>query len=98
MWIDYVTYWRSTELSIKRCTRVNNRCIRSKISGYPLYPLDVVEFGADAHGKQVYVKKLYSQVPQTASVSWCQLDGVQVAVRGSENQLQTEGLGAQDPG
>ena len=34
--LDYVTYWPSTELSIKRCTCVNNRCIRSKTSGYHL--------------------------------------------------------------
>ena len=34
-----VTYWLSTEPSIKKCTCVNNRCIRSKISEYQLDPL-----------------------------------------------------------
>ena len=33
-----------------------------------------------------------------AWVSWSQLIGVWVEVRGSENQLQTEGLGPKDPG
>ena len=41
-----------------------------EISGYQLYPFDVVEFGAGAHGKQVGIKQLYNQVPQTAWVSW----------------------------
>ena len=31
-------------------------------------------------------------------VSWSQFVGVRVAVRGSENQLQAEGLGPQEPG
>ena len=42
-WLEYgcqyqtiVTYWPSAELSNKRCTCVNNRCIWSKISGYHL--------------------------------------------------------------
>ena len=34
---------------------------------------------------------------QTVWVSWCQLVGVRVTVRGSENQLPAEGSGAQDP-
>ena len=38
-------YWPSAELSIKRCTCVNNRCIRSKISRYNL-DCGRVEFGA----------------------------------------------------
>ena len=33
-----------------------------------------------------------------AWISWSQLVGVRVAVRGSENQFQTEGMGTQDPG
>ena len=53
----------------------------------------MVEFGADAHRKQVEAKQLYNQVPQAA---WAVK--VRVAVRGSENQLQTEGLGPLDPG
>ena len=44
-----------------------------EISEYHLYPLDVVEIGADDHGKQVGVKQLYKQVPQTVWVSWSQL-------------------------
>ena len=44
------------------------------------------------------VKQLYNPVPQTVWVSWSQLVGIRVAVWGSENQLQTEGLGPQDPG
>ena len=51
----------------------------------------------DAHGKQMDVKQLYNPVPQTVRVSWNQLVGVRVAVRGSENQLPAEGLGPQDP-
>ena len=51
----------------------------------------------DAHWKQVDVKQLHNQMPQTAWVSWCQVVGVWVAVRGSENQLQTESLGPQWP-
>ena len=79
MWVSsrcssYVTYWPSTELSIKRCTCVNNRCIRSKISGYHL---DLwkgwIRCICDAHRKQVYVKQLYNPVPQTVWVSWSQL-------------------------
>ena len=42
-----VTYWPTTELSIKRCTCINNRCIRLKISGYHL-DCGRVEFGVDA--------------------------------------------------
>ena len=61
----------------------------------------MVEFGADAHRKQVDIKQLYNQVPQMAWVSWIsswsQLVGVWVAVWGSENKLQTEGLGPQGP-
>ena len=46
----------------------------------------------NAHKKQSYVKQLYNPVPQTVSFCWRQLVGVRNAVRGSENQLQTEGL------
>ena len=45
----YVTYWPSTEPSIKRCTCVNKQ-------------------------KQVCVRQLYNQVPQTAWVSQFQLE------------------------
>ena len=40
-----VAYWPSAELSKKRCTGVNNSCIRSKISRYHL-ERGWVEFGA----------------------------------------------------
>ena len=46
---------------------------------------------------QVDVKQWYNPVPQTVWVSWCQLVGVRVTVRGSENQLPAEGLGPQEP-
>ena len=36
-------------------------------------------------------------MPQTVRVSWSQFVGVRVAVRSSENQFPTEGLGPQDP-
>ena len=69
MW-GSVTYWPSTELSVKRCTCVNNRCIRSKISGYHLdLKMGWIRWNCDAHGKQLYVKQLYNQVPQTVWVS-----------------------------
>ena len=49
----------------------NNRCIRLKISGYQL---DLwtgwIRCNSDAHRKQVDVKQLYNQVPQTVWVSW----------------------------
>ena len=44
--LETVTYWRSVELSNKRCTCVNNRCIWSKISGYNL-DCGWVELGTD---------------------------------------------------
>ena len=56
-----------------------------------------IRCNCDAHGKQVDVKQLYNLVPQAVQVSWSQLVGVRVAVRGSENQLPAEGLGPQDP-
>ena len=67
-------YWPSTELSIKRCTSVNNRCIRSKTSGYH-FDLWTGWIGCncDAHRKQVNVKQLYNPVPQTVWISWSQL-------------------------
>ena len=73
---DIVTYWPSTELSIKRCTCVNNRCIWSKILGYHL---DLwtgwIWCNCDAHRKQVGVKQLYNQVPQTAWERWSSRQG-----------------------
>ena len=56
-----------------------------------------IRCNCSAHKKQIGIKQLYNRVPQTAWVSWSQLVGVLVAVRSSENQLQTEGLGPQDP-
>ena len=65
-----VTHWPSTELSVKICTWVNNRCIRSKLTGYHL---DLwtgwIRCNCDAHRKQVDDKQLYNRVPQTAWVS-----------------------------
>ena len=51
-----------------------NKCIRLEISGYNL---DLwtgwIRCNCDAHRKQVSVKQLYNRVPQTAWVSWSQL-------------------------
>ena len=69
--ISSVTYWTSTELSIKRCTSANNRCIRPKISGYHLgLWTGWIRCNCNAHRKQMDVKQLYNQVPQTAWVSY----------------------------
>ena len=65
-----ITYWPSTEPSIMRCTCVNNWCIRSKISEYHL---DLwtgwIRCRCDAYRKQMGIKQLYNQVPQTVWVS-----------------------------
>ena len=81
-----VKYWPSTEPSIKRCTCVNKRKKAKQVHpvediGISAWPVDVVEFGADAyaHRKQVGVKQLYNQAPQTTWVSSRQW--VPVAVR-----------------
>ena len=39
-------------------------------TGVSPWPVDMVEFGADAHRKQAGIKQLYNQVPQMAWVSW----------------------------
>ena len=106
--IHTVTYWPSTEPSIKRCTCVNKR--KKQVHpvedvGISPWPVDVVEFGADAyaHRKRVSVKQLYNQVPQMAWVSQFESVPVQsqsqleIGCPRSENQHQTEGMGPQDP-
>ena len=69
--IPDVTYWPSTEPSIK----MMHLCNRKQV--YPVedveissWPVEVAGFGTDAyaHKKQMYVKQLYNQVPQTACV------------------------------
>ena len=62
----YVTYWPSAEPSIKK------QVYPVEDDGIAPWPVDVVEFGADAyaHRNQVNVKQLYNQVPQTVWVSW----------------------------
>ena len=97
----FVTYWPSTEPSIKKQVHLVEDV---RISPWPV---DVVEFGADvyAHRKHVDIKQLYNQVPQTAWVSsvwvaesvWGGEFEFQIGCPQSENQLQTEGLGPQDP-
>ena len=101
-----VTYWPSTEPSIKRCDCVNRRCIRSKISEI------ILTCGRSwiRCRKQVNVKQFYNQMWQTAwvsslrvssrqwvSVSWSCRDKLGIRCR-RENQFQTEDLGPQDPG
>ena len=51
----------------------------------------------DAHKKQVGIKQLYNPMPPTVWISWSQVVGDGVAVRGSENQLPAEGLSPQEP-
>ena len=86
-------------INLRPSRQSRNRCIRSKTSRYNL---DLwtgwIRWRCDAHKKQVDVRQLYNPVPQTVWVSWSQFVGVRVAVRGNENQLETEGLGPQDPG
>ena len=89
-WLS-VTYWPSTELSIKKCTSVNNRCIWSKTSGYHLELwTGWIWCNCDAPRKQVDVKQLYNLVPQTVWVSWSQLqlefESLFEAVRTSSRQ------------
>ena len=65
--------------------------------GISPWPVDVVEFGADAyaHRKQVDVKKLYNQVPQTVWVSHFEPVGVGVSwgqYASMGISLQTESL------
>ena len=71
-----VTHWPSTEPSIKRCACVTAKQVHpvEDIEISP-WPVDVVEFGANAyaHRKQVDVKQLYNQVTRTAWVSSSQL-------------------------
>ena len=99
----YVTYWPSTEPSIKRCTCVTgSRCIRSRMSEYhrDIWTwLNSVQMRTPT-GSRWTKKQLYNQVPQTAWVSSVQFElQFQLGIRcRSENQFQTEGLGLQDPG
>ena len=71
-----VTYWPSTEPSIKKQVHPVEDI------GISPWPVDVVEFGADAyaHRKQVYVKQLYNQVPQAAWASSVRV-AVEVGIR-----------------
>ena len=69
--------------------------------GISPWPVDVVEFGIDTYGhrKQVDVKQLYNQAPQTAWVSWsssCSSSwredaGVRTSSRQSPWALRTHG-------
>ena len=64
-----VAYWPSTEPSIKRYTYVTAKQVHpGEDIGILPWPVDVVEFGADAyaHRKQMDFRQLYNQVPQTA--------------------------------
>ena len=68
------------------------------------WPVDVVEFAADAyaHRKQVGIKQLYNQVPQTAWVSCSSRQSVWGSQFQSQLEIgcplsETEGLGSQWP-
>ena len=92
--ILFVTYWPLTEPSIKKQEHPVEDI------GISPWLVDLIEFYADtyAHRKQVNVKQLYNQVPQTAWGVQLEFE-LQLEIRcWSENQLQTEGLGPQDPG
>ena len=79
-----VTYWPSTEPSIKRCTCVNkrNRCIRSKISEYP-WPLNSVQMHTPTESRwmsnnyiarcHIWLELVSSSPSSSFSWSWSQL-------------------------
>ena len=78
------------ELSNKKCTYVNNRCIRSKISGDTL-TVDGLNWVQMRHSlKQVDVKQLYNPVLQEVRVSWRSEFGVSCCSSRSENQVPAE--------
>ena len=101
-----VTYWPPTELSFKKCTSVNNSCIRSKISEYHLHlltRLNAVQMRTPTGSRWVsnnYITRCHRRF------EWVQFEmqlefelQFQLEIRcRSENQLQTWGLGPQDPG
>ena len=91
----YVTYWLSTELSIKRCTYVNKRKnSETGVSGRRYRNITLtcgrgwIRY-AYAHRKQVVERQLYNQVPQTA---WVGQPGSQFKF-----QLQLESVGNKMP-
>ena len=96
-----VTYWPSTKLSIKRCTCVNNRCIRSKILGYHLDLWTWLNSVQTLTGSRCmsnnYITRCHRrlesvgvQVAVSSSCSWSQL-GTRCQ---RENQLADWGLAA----
>ena len=103
-----VTYWPSTQLSIKRCTCLNNKCIRSRYRGitFTLWTwLNSVQTPTESRWpSKNYITRCHRQF------EFVGVRGRQSSVRGSEfqslleircrsdSQLQTEGLGPQDPG
>ena len=82
----YVAYGPLAELSNKRCTCINNRCIWSKISGYNL-DCGRAELGADVTptrsrwASNNYITRCHRQVERVSQF---------VGVRGSEIQLPAE--------
>ena len=98
-----VTYWPSTEPSIKRCTCVNKQKKAKQVHpvediGILPWPVDMVEFGemrmptGNRWMANNYITRCHRQLGLVSSRQW-----VPVAVEDSENQLQTEGLGPQCP-
>ena len=74
-----VTYWPSAELSNKKCTCVNSRYIRSKISGYNL-DCGRVELGAD-------MTPTRSRWMSNNYITWCDRQVQLVGVRIGDKML-----------
>ena len=78
------------ELSNKKCTCVNNRCIRSKISGHTLTVDGLNWVHMRRSLKQVDVKQLYYPVLQEVRLSWRSEFGVSCCSSRIENQVPAE--------
>ena len=106
-----VIYWPSTEPSIKRCICENkrknrNRCLRSKISEYHLDLwtwLNSVQKRTPTGSRWMtnnYITRCHRQLELFSSESSSQFEFqslLKIGCPRSENQLQAEGMGPQDP-
>ena len=104
VWEVVVTYWPSTEPSIKRCTSVNNRCIRSKILEYHLDLwtwLNSVQMHAPTGSRWAsnnYITRCHKRLESVSQFESVRVQfqlQLEIGCPWSENQLQTEGLGPQ---